>query len=87
MKKKTMNAIDLFLGCGGLSEGLRQAAFTVIAGIENNKNAAKAYHMNHSDTVLFEEDIRKFDTGRILNLLKGYNTPQKLGALLRSICL
>ena len=27
--------------------------------------------MNHTDTVLFEDDIRKLDTGKILKLLKG----------------
>ena len=66
-----LNAIDLFSGCGGLSEGLKQAGFKVIAGVEVDKNAAKAYRMNHVDTVLFEDDIRKTDTGKILKLLKG----------------
>ncbi|MCK4618851.1 MAG: DNA cytosine methyltransferase [Desulfobacterales bacterium] len=65
------NAIDLFSGCGGLSEGLKQAGFKVIAGVEIDNNAVKAYRMNHADTVLFESDIRKLDTGKVLKLLKG----------------
>jgi len=69
--KYKFNAIDLFSGCGGLSEGLKQAGFKVIAGVEVNKNAAKAFRMNHSDTVLFEDDIRKIDTKTILKLLNG----------------
>ena len=71
MRKQFLNAIDLFSGCGGLSEGLKQAGFKIVAGIEVNKDASKAYRMNHSDTVLFEDDIRKLDAGVILKLLKG----------------
>lgn len=71
MNKRTLNAIDLFSGCGGLSEGLKQAGFNVMAGVEFNKNAVKAYRMNHSDTAIFECDIREFDTQKILKLLKG----------------
>jgi DNA (cytosine-5)-methyltransferase 1 len=66
-----LTAIDLFSGCGGLSEGLRQAGFSVIAGVEVNKNAATAFRMNHQDTVLFEDDIRKLSTNKISDLLKG----------------
>lgn len=62
-------AIDLFSGCGGLSEGLKQAGFKVVAGIEIDKNAARTYKMNHLETVLFEDDIRKLDTEEILKLL------------------
>ena len=70
-KNHTLIAIDLFSGCGGLSEGLKQAGFKVIAGVEVDKNAAKSYRMNHADTVLFEDDIRKLDTRKILKLLRG----------------
>ena len=71
MTKNKYTAIDLFSGCGGLSEGLRQAGFRVVAGVEADKNAAKAYRLNHKETVLFEDDIRKLDTGKILKLLNG----------------
>lgn len=71
MIRDKLNAIDLFSGCGGLSEGLKQAGFKVIAGVEVDKNAAKAFRMNHSGTVLFEDDIRKIDTNKILELLNG----------------
>ena len=57
MTKENINAVDLFSGCGGSSEGLKQAGFKVVAREEVNKNPAKAYRMNHADTVLFEDDI------------------------------
>lgn len=68
---KELNAVDLFSGCGGLSEGLKQAGFKVMASVEVDKNAIKAYSMNHPHTVLFEDDIRKLNTKNILKLLKG----------------
>lgn len=51
-----LTAIDLFSGCGGLSEGLSQAGFTVIAGAEIRPEAREAYQMNHSGHVF--EDVR-----------------------------
>lgn len=71
MSQITYNAVDLFSGCGGLSEGLRQAGFKVIAGVEVDEHAAQAYRMNHKDTVLLEEDIRTLDASRITTLLNG----------------
>lgn len=65
------NAIDLFSGCGGLSEGLCQAGFKVMAGIEIDKYAVKTYSMNHEETCIFEEDIRRFDIQKIRQLLNG----------------
>jgi len=50
-------AIDLFSGCGGLTEGLRQAGFRVIAGAELRPEARKAYLLNHPGVHLFE-DVR-----------------------------
>lgn len=63
-------AVDLFAGCGGLSEGLKQAGFNIIAGIESEKNPARTYKLNHPETVLFQKDIRQFDTKKIKNILK-----------------
>ncbi|MDH4617377.1 DNA cytosine methyltransferase [Brevibacillus sp. AY1] len=67
------NAIDLFSGCGGMTEGLINAGFNVIAAIEIDKHAARVYRLNHEkhDIHLFEEDIRNIETQKILDLLKG----------------
>jgi DNA (cytosine-5)-methyltransferase 1 len=50
-------AIDLFSGCGGLTEGLKQAGFRVIAGAELRVEARAAYGLNHPDVHLFD-DVR-----------------------------
>lgn len=54
-------AIDLFSGCGGVSEGLRQARFHVAAAVEIDEFAAETYALNHTDTLLFKGDIRAVD--------------------------
>lgn len=61
-------AINLFSGCGGLSEGMRQAGFSVVAAIENDKIAAKCYKENHPQTLLLNKDIRKVRISTIKNL-------------------
>lgn len=42
-------AIDLFCGAGGLSEGLRQAGFAVLAGNDFNDRAGETYASTHAD--------------------------------------
>lgn len=71
MTSQTLNAIDLFSGCGGLSEGVKQAGFKVLAGVEVDRDAIKTYRLNHSDTFLFEDDIRELDAAKIRILLNG----------------
>lgn len=62
-----LNVIDLFCGCGGLSEGFKLAGCNVIGGIDFNSPAIKTYQRNFPtakalcvDLLEFgEEDIRK----------------------------
>ena len=66
-------AIDLFSGCGGLSQGLRDADFNVIAAVEIEPFARETYALNHPEVQLFE-DITKINTlsmKRKLRIRKG----------------
>jgi DNA (cytosine-5)-methyltransferase 1 len=62
-------AVNLFSGCGGLSEGLRQAGFHVIAAVEKDNRAAKCYKENHPQTFLLNKDIRKIEISTIKRLV------------------
>lgn len=67
MKKYT--AIDLFCGAGGLTVGLQDAGFDVLAGVELNKTAAETYTMNHKNHAIYEQDIREISPLEILREL------------------
>lgn len=45
-KKIKLNCIDLFCGCGGLSEGFKLAGFNIIGGIDFNERAIQTYIHN-----------------------------------------
>lgn len=64
-------ALDLFSGCGGLSEGLKAAGFNVIAAFDSDSDSVTTYRLNHPDTLVFEGDIREIDTKIIIKLLQG----------------
>lgn len=66
MDKKT--AIDLFSGCGGLTQGLKSAGFRVVLGCEIREEARNAYALNHSDVKLFP-DIRELGGATVLKEL------------------
>ncbi len=56
--RQNWRAIDIFAGCGGLTEGIKQAGFEIISAVENDWLAAKTYRTNHPDVKLLEEDVR-----------------------------
>ncbi|XP_023289399.1 DNA (cytosine-5)-methyltransferase 1 [Orussus abietinus] len=54
---RKLRTLDVFAGCGGLSEGLRQAGVAEsLWAIEKEEPAAHAYRFNNPDTVVFSED-------------------------------
>lgn len=59
------NAIDLFCGCGGITQGLKAAGFRVLAGVEYSSAPASVYRLNHPEVQLFEEDITKLDVKQV----------------------
>lgn len=64
-------SVDLFSGCGGMSEGLVQAGFKVVAAVELDPYAAKTYRLNHPETKLFEKDIRDLKAKELQEVLAG----------------
>jgi DNA (cytosine-5)-methyltransferase 1 len=68
MRKPT--AFDVFSGCGGTTQGLRDAGFRVIGGLEFDSLAVQTYKANHKHVTVWEEDIRDVSSRQILKSLE-----------------
>lgn len=64
-----LKAIDLFAGAGGLSLGLRQAGFDVVAAAEIDELAVRTYSANHQGTVIYKGDVSCLTASRLLREL------------------
>jgi len=64
--EQTLRAVDLFSGCGGLSLGLQEAGFAVVAAVEIERKAQETYRINHPDVRLYAQDIRGLDPAEVL---------------------
>ena len=51
-------AVDVFAGGGGLTQGLKKAGFAVAAAIENEPHAMATLTANHPEVESFEQDVR-----------------------------
>lgn len=65
MVAEKATAIDLFSGAGGLSLGLVEAGFTVVAAIENDETSVETYRANHPDVPVLKEDITQISPGDV----------------------
>lgn len=61
-------AIDLFSGCGGLTQGLRDAGFKVQAAVEIEALAAETYLENHPEVTMFNADIRTISASQLIKV-------------------
>lgn len=66
---RVLTALDLFCGAGGLTLGLKQAGFDVLAGVENQRVPAATYRLNHPDVHCFEKDIREIGAVALLKTI------------------
>lgn len=61
-----LNSIDLFSGGGGLSEGMRQAGFRILAAVEIDPLAADTFKANHEGAAVIQRDIRNVSGSELL---------------------
>ena len=52
-----IGVVDFFSGCGGTSLGFHQAGMSIVAGIDNDHDAAATYRRNFVQADFFEESI------------------------------
>ena len=69
--KDNYNFVDLFAGCGGLSEGLREAGFKEVFSIEIDKDACDTLRKNFPESHIFEEKIEDVNGKKIDSVVKG----------------
>ncbi|HOG41927.1 MAG TPA: DNA (cytosine-5-)-methyltransferase, partial [Bacteroidales bacterium] len=56
---KKYNVLDLFCGCGGISEGFRMAGYNIIGGIDIDKDATDTFAKNFIAAKVICSDITK----------------------------
>jgi DNA (cytosine-5)-methyltransferase 1 len=52
-----LNVLDLFCGCGGLSQGFIHAGYNVLLGVDFDEAALKTFKYNHSDSLTLKADL------------------------------
>lgn len=68
---KTLNAVEIFAGGGGLAVGLERAGFLPVAAIELEPHAAATFKANHPNTQVFRQDVREISGKVLLDLAGG----------------
>lgn len=66
-----MKILDLFCGCGGISEGFRLAGFEIAGGIDFNRDSIETYKKNFPKAKAICADLQDFDDKRILKEFGG----------------
>ena len=64
--EKKYNCIDLFCGCGGLSEGFKLAGFNIVGGIDFNAKAIDTYNHNFKEAKGICCDLLQMDKDKII---------------------
>lgn len=62
-------ALDLFAGAGGMGLGFAEAGFRVGLAIEQNRDAAQTYRVNHPGVPVFERDVTSVTASEVMEVL------------------
>lgn len=66
MRKKKYKVLDLFCGCGGISEGYKLAGFDIVGGIDFNNYATDTFKHNFKKAKVYNIDIASFSNEDII---------------------
>ena len=66
MKKQPYKLLDLFCGCGGISEGYALAGYQIAGGIDFNEDATKTFKHNFKDAKVRHGYIEKVTDDEVL---------------------
>lgn len=71
--KGKIKVFDFFSGCGGTSEGLREAGMDIVLALDNNQEALETFERNiKPECGTISEDIRDVETIRIKDMVDKY---------------
>jgi DNA (cytosine-5)-methyltransferase 1 len=62
-------AVDLFSGCGGLTQGLKLAGFSVVGAVEIDQYAVSTYLANHPEVIVKQADIETIEPRSLMKEL------------------
>jgi DNA (cytosine-5)-methyltransferase 1 len=62
--------IDLFSGCGGVTQGFKNQGYRTLAAVELDPVIAQTYKQNHPKVALYEDDIRNVEPAKVMERLK-----------------
>ena len=65
MSRKKYKVLDLFCGCGGISEGFSLAGFEIVGGIDFNEYATITFKHNFVKATVHNIDIIAFPDNQI----------------------
>ncbi|GEM31366.1 cytosine-specific methyltransferase [Nocardia neocaledoniensis NBRC 108232] len=69
MDPKNVSVIDFFSGCGGTSQGFKDAGMNITAGIDFDPDSAATFRHNFEGSTFIESDIRKVEIDQIRDLM------------------
>ena len=65
--KHKLTTIDLFSGCGGISEGFRKQGFNSVSAVEIDSQISLTLKNNHPNTKVLTKDISKVQSNELVS--------------------
>ncbi len=75
---RTLTAVEVFSGPGGLGLGLHSAGFNVLAAIEKVGSCVQTYKRNHPHTAVLHKDARNVTNEEILSIIKSSSNSESV---------